>query len=523
MYDAIVVGYGPVGATVANLLGRHGLRVRVVEQTADIFDKPRAIGGDHEMLRVMQWCGIGAELAAHVRRYQGSRYLGVDGEPIRQYQAPQPPDPLGWPPSFLFIQPEFEAMLRRATAARAGIEIELESRFIDQRATDQGVSVTVEDIGSGRRQVLETRFLLACDGATSAVRKSVGGALQDLGFDETWLVVDAWLLNESAVPQQNVQYCWPSRPGTYVMGPRNMRRWELKLLPGEDPDGFDMQRIREALAAFVDPSAIEIWRAAVYRFHALIARSWRVERVFLLGDAAHQTPPFMGQGLCSGIRDAANLAWKLAMVLKGVSGPALLDTYMQERLPHMRTLVNLAKDVGLVVGELDPVAAQARDASMREQMRRGTVETLRHRMVPPLTDGVLAQDEAGNLAALAGELFVQPVVRSGSGTERLLDDCSGQGFLLVATDAEAHDWPDAASRQILKRIGAQRIIVTQSGGSGDPIEQLVESDGVFAALAGRDGHRAILVRPDRYVYGAARAPRELNAMIAGLQRQLALI
>jgi 3-(3-hydroxy-phenyl)propionate hydroxylase len=523
LYDAIIVGYGPVGATAAILCARHGLRVAVIEQAAGIFDKPRAIGGDHELWRVMQWCGIGEELAAHVHLYNGGRYLGVDGEPIRVFHAPKPPYTLGWPPSFLYIQPEFEAMLRRAAAARANIDVFLEHRLLEFRQRADRVTVAVQDLQRAQRTVFQGRYLIACDGAGSTVRRQLGTALEDLAFDENWAVIDAWLLKPEAVPTQNTQYCRPERPGTYVVGPRNLRRWELKLLPGEDPAQFDVARVREALRPFVDPDAIELWRAAVYRFHALIASRWRAGRVFLAGDAAHQTPPFLGQGLCTGVRDVANLVWKLQRVQRGKAAPSILDSYELERAPHTRTLVAMSKDIGLIVGELDAAAARARDAALRAQMLSGATETLRHRAIPGLSGGLLGHSAEGQLAPLAGEPLVQPRVRTAAAHESLMDDVVGLDFLVVSPDPEPQQWLTRSNDVFWRRIGGLRIVLCTMPPhdfSAAGMTVLMEAEALFAAQLRPAAARAVLVRPDRCIYGAAREPGELNELIDQLRRQL---
>src|SRR5262249_21154284 len=242
--------------------------------------------------------------------------------------------------------------------------------------------------------------------------------LEDLAFDEWWLVVDVRLVRDAALPAKCVQYCWPSRPSTFVLGPGNLRRWEIKLLPGESPEEFGQpDNVKRQLARFVDPDAIEIWRSAVYRFHALLAERWRERRVFLLGDACHQTPPFLGQGMCARIRDAANLAWKLALVLRDGASDALLDSYQRERAPHRRPPVRTAKEFGQIIGELDADAARERDQRLRGQLERGEAETIRQRYIPDLAAGVI-DDRNGTKGA--GTLFVQPRVRQGGGA--LLDD-----------------------------------------------------------------------------------------------------
>jgi 3-(3-hydroxy-phenyl)propionate hydroxylase len=339
------------------------------------------------------------------------------------------------------------------------------------------------------------------------------------------MVVDVRLTRPVDLPHKCIQYCWPARPATFIVGPGNLRRWEIKLLPGEAPEGFDApHNVRKQLARFVDPDAIEIWRSAVYRFHALVAERWRAGRVFLLGDACHQTPPFMGQGMCAGIRDAANLAWKLALVRRQGAHDALLDSYEVERKPHVKTLVGFAKKAGEVIGELDPGAARARDAMLRGQLARGEQETVRQRFIPNLTTGVL--DAAS--PEVAGTLFVQPRVQSeaqdgvhADAGDRLLDDVVAPGFLLVTASAQAQAWLTPRSLDLWRRIGGERIVI---GGQAAPtdagIRHLVEHGDLLAGWMTRHGASAVVVRPDRYVYGTARDRDGLNRMMKSLGKHL---
>jgi 3-(3-hydroxy-phenyl)propionate hydroxylase len=516
-YDVLILGYGPVGATLAGLLARHGLRIAVVEQAAGVYDKPRAITLDHEVMRIFQAAGVAHEVAPFTAPHPGTHYLGVDREIIRIYDPQPPPHPLGWVPSGCFVQPEVEAILRAGVARSGAADVLLATQAVALAAHDDRVEVTVRSMDGSAERVLAARYLIGCDGANSFVRRTLGIGHRDLAFDEWWMVVDVRLVRPIALPEKCIQYCWPERPATMILGPGNLRRWEIKLLPGERPEDFAApENVRRQLARFVDPDAIEIWRSAVYRFHALVAERWRVGRVFLAGDACHQTPPFMGQGMCAGIRDAANLAWKLALVLRAGAADALLDSYEQERKPHVEALINFAIKAGEVIGELDVAKARARDAAMRELLRSGRAETIRQRYIPNLTTGVL--DAASG--AVAGTLFVQPRVgAAGEGT--LLDDVVGSNFLLATMGEEAQAWLSSASLDVWQRLGGERIVIAP-GATGDAggIYRFSERGGLFADWMAAQGAATIVVRPDRYVYGTARNAGELNRMIEGLGRQI---
>jgi 3-(3-hydroxy-phenyl)propionate hydroxylase len=295
-----------------------------------------------------------------------------------------------------------------------------------------GASLRVRALADGSERTLRARYAVACDGAASPSRRQIGVTQENLDFDEWWTVVDAWLKPGAKVPAMTTQFCWPSGPATYVVGPRGLRRWEFKVLPHEDPAAYErLDNVRRRLAPFVDPGEIDVWRAATYRFHALVAHAWRKGRIFLAGDAAHQSPPFMAQGLCSGIRDAGNLGWKLVAVLQGRAQETLLDSYETERKPHIRALVETTKALGEIIGELDWTAAQRRDEAMGGDLDSGRTEMLRQKFIPDLTAGLLAREAGGKLAAGAGMLFVQPEVVDAAGRKHRLDDLIGDHFCIV--------------------------------------------------------------------------------------------
>jgi 3-(3-hydroxy-phenyl)propionate hydroxylase len=319
-----------------------------------------------------------------------------------------------------------------------------------------------------------------------------------------------------------VQYCRPSRPGTYIVGPGALRRWEIKMLPGETPADFeDEAAIRRVLASFVDVDALELCRSAIYRFHALVLDRWQHGRVFLAGDAAHQMPPFLGQGLCAGIRDALNLAWKIDGVERRGYAPSLLATYETERKPHAKTIVAHARAFGLVIGELDEAAARIRDAEMGAALAAGRSETVRQRFIPGLEAGLLARQADGTLQRGAGQLFVQPLVLTGDGTPQRLDDVTGPHFL-IATDTPA--LLQALDQQTLAQwqaLGGTQVLIGSPGAArppGMPAATTITTacDALFADWLYSLDARAVVIRPDHYVYGAARSVAELRELLRSL-------
>ena len=522
-YDAVIVGYGPVGATLALLLSQGGLRVAIVEKQPTIFDRPRAITLDHEVMRAFQACRVANEIEPITAPHTGTHFLGMSGQIIKIFDPLPPPHPLGWPPSGTFIQPELERILRNAVELRANIDVFLAHEAIAIAQDPSGVSLAIRNLKDGDQQILKGHYLLGCDGANSFVRAALDIGEEDLAFDEWWMVVDAWLRRQPTVREKCLQYCWPSRPGTFVVGPKNLRRWEIKLLPGERPEDFDGEpSVRAMLARFTDPDSIDLWRWAVYRFHAAVAERWQLHRVFLIGDAAHQMPPFLGQGLCAGIRDAVNLAWKLIAVLRQGIDVTLLESYHRERRPHVRAIVEAAKAFGRIVGELDPAAAAVRDAELAGQLARGEAETIRQRYIPGLTTGIIATEPTGNPEQAAGSLFVQPRVRGANGKTPRFDDIIKPRFLLATTSSQAQSWLSPASLRLLQRLDAEQVVIAEEEGAHlqSSIHHVIETEGLFASWARQQACDAVVVRPDRYVYGVASDASTLNALVERLHRTL---
>jgi 3-(3-hydroxy-phenyl)propionate hydroxylase len=510
-YEVAIVGYGPVGAVLANLLGTGGHSVLVLDQMREIYDKPRAINIDHEVMRVLQSVGLAETVNALSIPYAGTDFLGLDGEPIKVFEPTAPPYPLHWAPNLLFIQPEFEPILRKGVDRFANVDVLLEHRATEVWQTPEAAGARFVD-RDGKTREATAKYLVACDGATSGVRKQLGVTQESLDFDEWWTVVDAWLMRPTPLPRRTTQYCWPSGPTTYVVGPRNLRRWEMKLLPGESPGDYeDRAAVRRRLAPFVDVDAIEIWRSATYRFHALVAEEWRRGRIFLAGDAAHQMPPFMAQGLCSGVRDAGNLGWKLNAVLAGDLPESALATYEAERKPHIRELVAVTKDLGKVIGELDVEAARRRDREFAQTMACDKTVKVRQALIPRLTAGLVAGDAPGT-----GELFPQPRVRAPDGRSVLLDDVIGERFALVLASAVHATGLDETASAILKRLNAVVLALGEATSANQAVDVIVDEIGVLEGWMKANALTAVLVRPDKYVFAGIPAHRSLSEAIRAL-------
>lgn len=512
-----MVGHGPTGAIAASLLGQRNIRTLAIDRQRDVYDKPRAIAIDHEILRLLDNLGAAERVQPYIAPFPTSQHFGAKGQLIRRIDMVPEPYPLGYTPSMVFTQPPFEAALRAHAAAYDSVDVELGTELLGFDQSADHVTLLLRDNKQATRSVTAD-YMIACDGASSGTRQALGIAFEDLVFDEPWLVIDLQV-NSAALgklPETAAQFCDPSRPTSFIIGPGNHRRFEIMLLPGEDPREMEEPaQVWRLLARWIRPDDATLWRAASYRFHALVAQEWRRDRIFLAGDAAHQQPPFIGQGMCQGIRDVGNLVWKLDRVLEGQSGPEFLNTYGEERMEHVRELTTRIKAIGRVICERDPLAAEQRDVRILAEGGGHPRTVTRQEIVPPLQNGLLAFP----LRSAHGTLFPQPWIRTPTG-RRLLDTVTGTGWRLVL---DARNAPDltADARASVSRIGMRLVRVCSADAAGQAGHEIVaEEDGVLAAWFDRHGCRAAIVRPDHYVFGVANNNSALGKMLAELASRL---
>lgn len=342
MHDVAVIGLGPVGATLARLLLQQGLSVVVLEREAGIYPLPRAVHFDAEAMRVFQGLGLAEAILRRTHVSPGMRFLAADGTLLLDWPRPPGIGPLGWHASYRFHQPELEAVLREGLAWQQA----------EVTGFQEGDDAVTLHTTAGP---VQARHVVGCDGANSPTRAAIGGGMEDLGFAERWLVLDVIL--RRPCPQlgdHSIQFCDPRRPATYVRGVGERRRFEIRLEEGEAP-GPD--EIWPLLARWLTPEDATLERHAVYTFRSMVARRWRRGRLMIAGDAAHLTPPFLGQGLCAGIRDAAALAWRLARLARGAAPDEVLDSYGPERAPHVREFIAMAVRLGGLINTRAMAAA----------------------------------------------------------------------------------------------------------------------------------------------------------------------
>ena len=488
----VIVGAGPTGVTAATLLAQYGVATTVLDRWSGVYPQPRAVHLDDEVRRIISRVGIGDSFTKISRPALGLRLIDPKMRVLTEFLRDPNERRNGYPSANMFDQPELEGLLRDNLSHYPEVTLRGNVDVTDIADAGDGTTrITFADRTDGEEQIISADYLLGCDGANSLVRDRIGSQMEDLNFEQRWLVIDVASAEELEQWDGVHQLCDSRRAGTFMRIRGNRYRWEFRLLDGEKAEDFNtMTTLGPLIAPWterVDQSRLEIIRVAEYTFRAKIADHWRRGNVFILGDAAHLTPPFVGQGLCAGLRDAMNLSWKLAGVVQGRLDPSVLESYEQERKPHARSMIELA----LMVGRAMTSGGRVGD------MLRGIVVPRMH-LLPGLRDKVLdSETPALSRSALVqgpgrltGKLCPNPRTSDG----RLLDDVLGIGFAVITTEE-----PSETDRAEAQRRGA--VVHVADPGSG-LCEWLREGRATAAIL-----------RPDRTVMAAGSDVSRLCAAI----------
>ncbi len=521
IYDVAIIGYGPTGQMLSLLLGEKGYRVAVFERWPSHYPMPRAVHYDHEIARIFQGAGIAEALASVVEPGGVYEWRNARGETLLSFDWSEQ-GVSGWPSSTMFSQPQLEAILDArvkslpTVAVYHGWEVEhveqtqdaVQLQIRKQTVTSSGELLPTEDHLSVRG-----RYFIGADGANSFLRQHMRTSLTDLGFLFDWLVVDILPHEQHAWNPPNVQVCDPARPTTVVSGGKGRRRFEFMRLPGERVE--DLNRSETAWQLLtpwdITQQNATLERHALYTFKARWADSWRDGRFLLAGDAAHLMPPFAGQGMCAGVRDAMNLAWKLDLVLSGRAEERLLDTYTSERLPQVQSYIHFSIELGKIICISDPEEASMRDEHMlavRQQSAQGELPLPSFLPGP----GLLLEGDP-----LAGHLFLQREVAH-EGSQRLFDDLVGRGFCLISTvgDPVAHLSPD--DRAFFTSIGGH--LVSISNNADEHAGHVIDISGAYVDWLEANNCAVVLARPDYAIYGTAPDLAGAVKLVRSLREQL---
>jgi 3-(3-hydroxy-phenyl)propionate hydroxylase len=511
VWPVVIVGAGPSGLTVANLLARYGLDVLLVERNETTVQEPRAVSIDDESLRTMQAIGVVDAVVSRVVLGYGSDYFSAGGSCFLRVRPTG--KEYGYPRRNAFRQPVFEQQLRDYFCAHAVSETRSEAWFgtelIDFRQSQEAVDLVFRR-ADGSLAEITASYLVACDGGRSFVREKLGIKLSGSTFRERWLILD---LEETRDPSRDTKvFCDPARPCLSLPGPDRTRRFEFMLHEGEtEPEVTSPGFTRKLLGRHGEENT-PLRRSRVYTFHARMADRWGDGRIFLAGDAAHLSPPFAGQGMNSGIRDAHNLAWKLAAVVQGRLGPRLLETYEQERRKHAWEMIQLALRMGKVMMPRGFWSAFALQAAFRVLSAVPPARTyfaeMKYKPKPRFDAGFLARGGEPGAGSLIGRLFLQPRVRC-AGSEGLLDDFLGNGFALLSMPQTPPNLFDQLPAELWKPLNLQRVALRATGDSTpapNGVIDVFDVEGGFSGSMRNFPPGLVVIRPDRYV--AAYLPAE---------------
>lgn len=504
--DIVIAGMGPVGKMMALLMGRKGYSVLIADKQSGQYMLPRAVAHDAEVARIFQAADMHVDKMPDAFEEYNDVYLWVNAEHKTLFEVDwTAPDPQGWKTTYFYGQPNMEVHLDARMHATGKVEALWNTEALFAGQDENHVSVELNDVASGSSRTVTARYLIGADGANSDTRKSQNIEWNDLGYFFNWLVVDVVPGADCKVTHLALQIADPKRPTTVVPGGPGRRRWEFMLLPDENPAELDNEEnIWKLLSAFdVRPDNAKMERHTIYRFESAWAKQWRSGRVFIMGDAAHKMPPFAGQGLASGVRDALNLSWKLDLALQGKAQDSLLNTFTSERSVHVKDMIDFSIQLGSIICIPDEAAAAARDAAMIADIEAGVQSAPPPK--PRLGEG-LWHGETGGYLSWQGRVSTaaHPAVDR-------FDDVVGPGALILRDSGMAAEL-DAGTVATLRSLGVEVVTVDPAGSHRDDVTAVNDVDGHYANWFVDMGAGAALVRPDFYVFGSAELATDVDKL-----------
>lgn len=522
--DVAIVGAGPVGLMIANYLGQRGVNVTLVEKLDTLIDYPRAIGLDDESLRTFQAVGLADKVLPHTTPWHAMRFLTPKGRCFADIQPKT--DEFGWSRRNAFIQPLADRVLFDGLQRFSNVKV-LFSRELDSfEQSDSAVVLNLKD-QHGRSERLNARYLIGCDGGNSLVRRSLDISFEGKTAPNQWIVVD--IANDPLATPHVYLCCDPVRPYVSAALPHGVRRFEFMVMPGETETELSKpENLRKLLSKVLpNPDRIELIRSRVYTHNARLAGRFRQGRVLLAGDAAHIMPVWQGQGYNSGMRDALNLAWKLALVIKGLAADSLLDSYEQERRDHAKAMINLSVLAGHVLAPPKRWQGTLRDGvswllNYLPPVKRYFVE-MRFKPMPQYTRGALIVPTA--TGSPVGKMFIQPKVLTDAGTTVLLDEVIGDNFAIIAWGCDPTWGLSATQIAHWKALGTRFIQVLPDvqlrvpSDAGQDVIRVGDSSGRLKEWFALGTSSIALVRPDRFLAGLA-IPQTVGQACDDLARAL---
>ncbi|MEU9049032.1 bifunctional 3-(3-hydroxy-phenyl)propionate/3-hydroxycinnamic acid hydroxylase [Streptomyces sp. NPDC048384] len=508
-YDVAVIGYGPTGVTAANLLGAAGLRVVVLERDAEIYARARAISTDEEVLRIWQRAGLAERLKLDMLADRPLDFVDARGRTI--LSAHPTPRGHGHPPQMFLYQPALEQVLRDGVDRYPNVEVLLRHECLRLRpaADGAGVELTVAGTADDSVRRLRARYVIAADGGSSLTRAQLNVGYEGRTYEDRWVVIDTKMIEPWPDHDRLRFRCDAGRPAVDCPTPLGHHRWEFPILPGDDEEYLTSDEAIHALVSRygIGEHQIKILRATVYSHHVRFAARFRVGRVFLAGDAAHAMPPWIGQGMAAGVRDVANLCWKLDAVLRGELLESVLDSYEAERKPHVKEITKRAVFVGRIITERRLAVTRVRDAVLPFLNRvPGFARLLQDSNWIPAAhyaEGLQARPRT----KAAGHQIPQPWVTGPDGTRVRLDDVLAGRWLLLHAEPPT---PQPA----WDRCGVPSLTVLPAGSCPAP-GVVVDDEGVLLPWMTERRATTLALRPDAYVYAAAPSAAQLPPPPAG--------